>query len=141
MSYEPDREYEVEIDSVTFVESQQKKTPGLEFRLQRDPEGILFHNMWITEGTKERAWKTLLAIGVPAASLKSADFWTDPGEILNGKHVRITTEMQEYKDKKSVRVKWLNPLDAPRSLAGPEAAASVANLFSLFEDESEPVPF
>lgn len=140
MSYEVDKEYEVKIDDVSFVESAAKHTPGLEFRLYREPEGVIFHTMWITEGTKARAWETLIAIGVPGAALKTAGFWGEPAAHLQDKNVRITTELDTYKDKPRVRVKWFNALGSTKR-ATPEAAKVVASLFENFEDDSEPVPF
>lgn len=141
MAYEADKEYDVKIDGVQLIESASKGTKGLEFRLDHDQAGIIFHVMWLTPATAKRSAEILGEFGVTAADLKSSEFWESPEKKLDGQVAHITTELNEYNKNKTVKVKWFNvPNSTPKSSkkASPDAVKFTA---TLFEDLDEPLPF
>lgn len=140
MSFEKDKEYDVTIDDVSLIESS-KGTRGLEFRLEHPEHGVIIHCLWLTDKTKKRAGETLNELGVSVADLRSPEFWNDPASKLRDVQARITTEEQEYKGEKKVRVKWFNGGSGTKK-ASPAAASTVATLFGDFElDDPMSVPF
>jgi len=144
--FEANKEYEVEIDGVAFIESAAKRTPGLEFRLVHETAGVMIHTIYITPKTRERAWETLRGFGISSSDLKSAAFWDNPEPFFDGKSASITTKLDTYKQRDRIIVEWFNPIGAGwrAKPATHETAVDVASLFSAFEDvktDDDDVPF
>lgn len=147
--FEANKEYEVKIDGVAFIESATKHTPGLEFRLVHETAGVMIHTLWIVPKTRERAWETLRGFGIATSDLKSAEFWDNPESFFDGKSATITTKTETYvnragETKSKVAVEWFNPIGGARRAkkANHEVAVGVAELFSAFEDDpDQDVPF
>lgn len=139
MSYEAGKTYEGTIVKATATESK-NGTAGIELQLSNKDAGSIYHTIWLTAATSERAKKTLLEIGVDQLAFGMRNFWLNPGEYLEGKEVSFTTKEEEYNGKVRVRVEWLN---GPGRVPKPISANSVAMLMSLFGVSSadvEPEP-
>lgn len=109
--------YNAEITKAIFENSRQKGTLGLslQFRVvsgtaQKNgdtPENrVLFHNIWFSEKTTERALsdtkKLIIAAGIDLDTIDEADF--DPG-VLVGRVVEVTTRQKtdEYGTKAEIK--------------------------------------
>lgn len=133
MSYIEDRDYEVTIDSVVPTKSKVKGTLGLEFQLVHPEHGRIWHYLWFanTEKSKLSAAKTMQGFGISVDELKSKDFWSRIGPTLEGQKAYITTQLNEYDGKTSVKVQFINGM--PRAKRAP--IEGIENeIASMFED-------
>jgi hypothetical protein len=124
--------YDVTITKAGMAESE-KGTVGLQVELKHETCGTIFHTIWLTPKTKERAAKTLAEFGVTADVLASADFWDDPGAALVGQAASITCENEEYPEgsgKVKLRARWLNGPNQAMKAAASGTSQRLADLFS-----------
>ena len=140
MSYQAERDYEVTIDEVNLIKSAKKGTPGIEFRLVHADHGNIYHTMYLTEGTKSYVAKTMQEFGFSVEDIKHSGFWSGLGDQLNGKTAYITTEINEFNGRTSVRVKWFNGVEHKREKKEiPEGV--VGDITSLMADLEGEIPF
>lgn len=133
MSYEADQRYTVTIVDATIVKAK-TGTVGIEFSLTSDL-GDIYHTEYVKDEAKANKVKaTLVAIGVPAETIETREFWAAPGDVLAGKQCSIVTMADTWEGKTRVKVQWLNPL---RRKAEPPSDALVDQIADLFAS----VPF
>ena len=138
MSYIEDRDYEVIIDDIYLDKSKEKQTPYACFRLENAEHGRLFYNMYLTKGTAKQVAKTMGEFGYSVDDVKSPDFWKTVIPQLIGQKAYITTVLNEWNGKTSVKVGYLNGM--PRAKRAP--VEGIENeIASIFDDLESGVPF
>jgi len=142
MKFEAERTYPVTIDEVKFFDHQDG-IPRLQFMVSHPDCGYLYKTFKINADSKARIVKLLDELGVSAAEIKTL-FTTDheaPNRRLAGLPASIVTESDTYKDKESIKVKWLNGRRSYKA-PSPDSLARVSALFDDMPDSDEPsVPF
>lgn len=142
MSYIEGRDYEVIIDDIYLDKSKEKQTPFACFKLVCE-HGTIWHNMYLTKatatskGTAAQVAKTMGEFGYSVDDIKKPDFWKTVIPQLIGQKAYITTVLNEWNGKTSVKVEWLNGM--PRAKRAPIEGIE-DEIASMFED-LEPVPF
>jgi len=136
LSYIEDRDYEVIIDDVFLDKSKEKQTPYACFKVVCE-HGILWHNMYLTKGTAVHVAKTMGEFGYSVDDVKSPDFWKTVIPQLIGQKAYITTALNEYNGKTSVKVAWFNGM--PRAKRAP--VEGIENEIASIFDDLEPLPF
>jgi hypothetical protein len=127
--------FDVTIKSAKMTESE-GGTPGLLLELHNDTNGTIFHTVWLTPKTRDRARTTLEDFGVKPEALSTGAFWDNPDGALAGKAASITCENEVYKEKTRLKVKWLNGPNRSKP-APPGTSKRMADLFGEHA-ESDP---
>lgn len=137
MSYIEGRDYEVIIDDIYLDKSKEKQTPYACFKLVCE-HGTLYHNMYLTKATAPHVAKTMGEFGYSVDDVKKPDFWKTVIPQLIGQKAYITTALNEYNGKTSVKVAWLNGM--PRAKRAP--VEGIENeIASIFDDIESDSPF
>ena len=138
MSYVEGRDYEVIIDDIFLDKSKEKGTLYAAFKLEHPEHGRIYHNMYLTKGTAPQVAKTMGEFGYSVEDVKKPDFWKTVIPQLIGQKAYITTMLNEYNGKTSVKVEWFNGM--PRAKRAPVEGIE-NDIASIFEDLDDSVPF
>lgn len=105
-NYLPDARYAVTIDGASFRVSK-SGSPSISLALEGDAgEGRIFHDLYLTEKTKERTAKTLAEFGFDTDEKVRAVI--DEPSALVGMKATILTNLDEWQGKQTVKVRFLN---------------------------------
>ena len=119
-----------------FAESGESNTPSIRLNLKVTEgeckgEEVEYHG-WLTEKAMDRTLKTLEEAFGWDGDLEALAKLVSTGPFA-GKPCKIVTEMEEYRGKKTVKVKWLNGMEssgAGSHSVSPERAMEIARRLS-----------
>lgn len=110
-----------------------KGTTGFQITIKSDEGDVTDFVIWLTQKTKDRAIESFGVLGVSEADLRRASYVENlaPGAV-NGRPLSFKVALEEYKDKKQLKVKYIGK--RRESLAGGSVAHAAVKFFSEGSD-------
>lgn len=107
---EEEGRYNAKVTAAELNEVGENNTPCVQLTFETD-EGSISGSVWLSDKAFDRS------LGVLKECFEFDGNFEDLKPLV-GQECSITTELEEYKDEKRLKVKWLNPKGGPKLEAG-----------------------